>query len=146
MCFVNKRPHSNIIEEYGCVSTEVHLHLIAHKRTVFPHYKNSGLISMWVHKVFKGMISSSNFVEIARLVVLVRKDPGTTSPFSSLLDPLPWSTCTLFSLWAFLRKVNIRKESSIDKVPNKFQGKSLGLTEHSSSVFITATVSNIVRF
>ena len=37
----------------------------------------------------KGMISSSNFVEIARLVVLARKDPGTTSPFSSLLDPLP---------------------------------------------------------
>ena len=34
------------------------------------------------------MISSSNFVEIARLVVLARKDPGTTSPFSSLLDPL----------------------------------------------------------
>ena len=34
------------------------------------------------------MISFSNFVEIARLVVLARKDPGTTSPFSSLLDPL----------------------------------------------------------
>ena len=89
MCFVNKHPHSNIIEEYGYVSTEVHLYLIAQERTVFPHYKNSGLISMWVHKVFKGMISSSNFVEIARLVVLARKDPGTTSPFSSLLDPLP---------------------------------------------------------
>ena len=72
MCFVNKRPHSNIMEEYGCVSTEVHLHLIAHKRTVFP-----------------GMISSINFVDIDRLVVLARKDPGTTSPFSSLLDPLP---------------------------------------------------------
>ena len=40
-------------------------------------------------KSSNGMISSSNFVEIARLVVLVRKDPGTTSPFSSLLDPLP---------------------------------------------------------
>ena len=89
MCFVNKRPHSNIMEEYGCVSIEVHLHLIAHTRTVFPHYKNSGLISMWVHKFFKGMISSSNFVEIARLVVLARKDPGTTSTFSSVLDPLP---------------------------------------------------------
>ena len=45
-----------------------------------------------------------------------------------------------------LRKVNIRKESSIDKVPNKFQGKSLALTEHSPSVFVTATVSNVVRF
>ena len=32
------------------------------------------------------MISSSNFVAIARLVVLARKDPGTTSPFFSLLD------------------------------------------------------------
>ena len=32
------------------------------------------------------MISSSNFVAISRLVVLARKDPGTTSPFSSLLD------------------------------------------------------------
>ena len=42
----------------------------------------------------------------------------------------------------------IRKESSIDKVPNKFQGKSLALTEHSPSVFVTAhaTVSNVVRF
>ena len=39
-------------------------------------------------KSSKGMISSSNFVEIARLVVLARKNPGT-SPFSSLLDPLP---------------------------------------------------------
>ena len=146
MCFVNKRPHSNIMEEYGCVSVEVHLHLIAHKRTVFPHYKNSGPISMWVHKVFKGMISTSNFVGIARLVVKARKDPGTTSPFSSVLDPLPQSTCTLFSLRAFLRKVNIRKKNPIDKVPNKFQGKSLTSTAHSPSVFVTATVSNIVRF
>ena len=55
------------------------------------------------------MISSSNFVEIARLVVLARKDPGT-------------------------------------KVPHEFQGKSLALTEHSPSVFVTATVSNVVRF
>ena len=30
--------------------------------------------------------SSSNFVAIARLVVLARKDPRTTRPFSSLLD------------------------------------------------------------
>ena len=41
---------------------------------------------MWVHKFFKRMISSSNFVAIARLVVLAKKDLGTTSPFSSLLD------------------------------------------------------------
>ena len=82
-----------IILKYGYVSAEVHLPLIAHKRMVMPHYKNSGLrltfstiMSMWVHQFFKRMISSSNFVAIARLVVLARKDPGTTSPFSSLLD------------------------------------------------------------
>ena len=34
----------------------------------------------------------------------------------------------------------------MDKEPSKFQGKSLALTEHSPSVFVTATVSNIVRF
>ena len=50
------------------------------------------------------MISSSNFEAIARLVVLARKDPGTTSPFSSLVDPLSQLTCTMFSLRAFLRK------------------------------------------
>ena len=44
--FVNKRPHSNIIQEYRYVSTKVHLPLIAHKRTVMPHYKNSGLMSI----------------------------------------------------------------------------------------------------
>ena len=35
-----------IIFEYGYLSTEVHvplMSLIAHKRTVMPHYKNSGL-------------------------------------------------------------------------------------------------------
>ena len=92
--FVNKRPHSakrpysNIILECGYVTTELHLPLIAHKRTVMPlpSYKKSGLVCMWVHKFFKRMISSSNFVGIARLVVLARKDPGTTSPFSSFLD------------------------------------------------------------
>ena len=65
------------------------IHLIAHKRTVFPHYKNSGVMSMWVYKVFKRMISFSNFVAFVQLVILARKDPGTRSPFSSLLDPLP---------------------------------------------------------
>ena len=33
-------------------------------------------------------MTSSNFVAIVRLVVLVRKDPGTTSPLSSLFDPV----------------------------------------------------------
>ena len=113
MCYLNKRPHSakspysKIILEYGYVSTEVHLPLIAHKRTVMPHYKNNGLMSMCVHKFCKRMISSSNFVAIALLVVPARKDPGTTSPFSSPLDPLR----------AFLRKVNVRKESSIGTCP-----------------------------
>ena len=32
-----------IILKYGYVSAEVHLPLIAQKRTVMPHYKNSGL-------------------------------------------------------------------------------------------------------
>ena len=48
---------------------------------------------------------------IALLVVLARNAPGTTSPFSSLLDPVTL-TCTLFS-WRALRNVNIGKESSI---------------------------------
>ena len=137
--FVNKRPHSaklpysNIILEYGYVTSEVHLPLIAHKRTVMPHYKKSGLVCVWVHKFFKRMISSPNFVGIARLVVLARKDPGTTSPFSSLLD-------LHFVLTAgFLRKVNIRKESYIgtpasahaQKGCYQLQGKSLTITEHS---------------
>ena len=41
---------------------------------------------------------------IALLVVLARNAPGTTSPFSSLLDPVTL-TCTLFS-WRALRNVN----------------------------------------
>ena len=80
------------------------------------HYKNSGLrlsfstvMSMWVHNSFKRVISSSNFVAIALLVVLARNAPGTTSPFSSLLDPVTFFF--LFS-WRALRNVNIRKESS----------------------------------
>ena len=142
--------------EYGYVSTVVHLPLIAQKRTVMPHYKNSGLVSMWVYKFFKQMISSSNFVAaIARLVVLAegRIQPGTTSPFSSLLNPVTL-TCALFSLWALLRKLNIRKESSIgipasahaQKGCYQLQGKSLKLTEHSLSVLFTLTVTVIVRF
>ena len=47
----------------------------------------------------------------------------------------------VFLLRAFLRKPNIRKESSI-----QFQGKSLTLTEHSPSVFVTVTVSDIILF
>ena len=122
--------------------TEVHLHLIAHKRTVFPHYKNSGLISLWVHKVFKRMISFSNFVAITRLVVLARKDPWSTSSFFSLLDPLPWiALCSHYEL--FFKKSEYKEGKFHQQMPNKFQ---LTLTEHSLSVFVTITVSNVVRF
>ena len=115
---------SIIILEYGSVSTEVHLTLIAQQRTVpvMPHYKNSGLclsfstvMSLPVYKFFKRMISSSNFVAIAQLVVLAKKDPGTTSPFSSVLGPVTL-TCIFFSL-RDLRKVNTRNESSIGTCP-----------------------------
>ena len=113
---------SIIILEYGSVSTEVHLTLIAQQRTVMPHYKNSGLwlsfstvMSLPVYKFFKRMISSSNFVAIAQLVVLARKDPGTTSPFSSVFGPVTL-TCIFFSLRA-LRKVNTKNESSIATCP-----------------------------
>ena len=63
------------------------------------------------------MISSSNFVVriMTRLVVLVRKDLGTTSPFSCLLDPV-----TLTGTLASFKKMNIgniRKESPIGTCP-----------------------------
>ena len=61
------------------------------------------------------MISSSNFVAMAQLVVLARKDPGTTSPFASVLGPVTL-TCIFFSLRA-LRKVNTKNESSIGTCP-----------------------------
>ena len=93
----------------------VHLPLVAHIPYVTMHYKNSGLrlslstvMSMQANNSFKRIISSPNFVAIALLVGLARKDPGTTSPFSSLLYP-DILTCTLFS-WRALRNVNIRKE------------------------------------
>ena len=117
--FVNKRPHSakgpysNIILDYGYVSTKVHLPLIAHKQTVVPHWKR-GLMPMWVHKFFKWMISLSNFVAIARLVVLARKDPGTTSPWSSNLD-------LHFALFARFFKKGENKEGKFHRhMPKKF--------------------------
>ena len=118
--FVNKHPHS-AKRPYSNIMVRINGNrgsssFIAHKQTVMPHYKNNGIMSMWVLKFFKRMISSSNFVAIAQLVVLARKDPGTTSPFSSLLHPVIL-TCTLFSLGAFLRKVNTLKESSIGTCP-----------------------------
>ena len=70
--------------------------------------KQWSYVHVTVHKLFKRMISSSNFVAIAWLVVLARKHmiQGQRVRFPVSL------TCTLFSLRAFLRKVNIRKETS----------------------------------
>ena len=80
---------------------------------------------MWVHKFFKRMISSSNFVAIAQLVVLARKDPRTASPFSSLLDPVTL-TCTLFPLWAFFKKDEYKEGKFHRRMPHyELQGKSL---------------------
>ena len=64
------------------------------------------------------MISSSNFVAIARLVVLARKDPVATSLFSSLLDPVTL-TCTLFSLRAFFKKGEYKEGKFYRHVPKK---------------------------
>ena len=103
----NKRLYCYIILEYGYVSAEVHLPLTVHKRTVMPHYKNSGLMSMW------RCINSSD--EWSRLQILWRllgwsswrgRIQGERVRFPVSL------TCTLFSLRAFLRKVSIRKETS----------------------------------
>ena len=69
-----------MLEYRYVVSMEVHLPLIAHKRRVMPHYKNSGLrlifstimfivAYVWVHKFFKRMISSLNFLATARVVI-----------------------------------------------------------------------------
>ena len=98
------------ILEYGYVSTKVYLPLIARKRTVMPHYKNSGLMSMLqVHKFFKRMIFFPNFVTIARLVVRARKDPGDKksvfqSPWSSHLD-----LHFVFTADFFFRKVEYKE-------------------------------------
>ena len=59
-------------------------------------------------------MSSSNFAAIARLVVLARKDPRTTSPFSSLLD-------LHFVLTAAFFKKGECKEGKFHRhMPNKF--------------------------
>ena len=56
------------------------------------------------------------------------------------------------SFFSLSRKVHIFKKGEYKEgkfhrqMPNKFQGKSLTLTENSPSVFVTVTVSNIVRF
>lgn len=74
-----------------------------------PHYKNSNLhlnlstiVSTWNHSSFKQMTSSQNSVTVAWLIVLVRKDPGTTSPFSSPLDPFQRKAKVSFSTFCTL--------------------------------------------
>ena len=57
---------------------------------------NYYIIPMRVHSSCKRMTSSSHFAAIARLFVLARKDPVTTSLFSSILDPVTM-TWTLLS-------------------------------------------------
>ena len=60
------------------------------------------------------MISSSNFVATALLIILARKDPGTTSPFSS---PLDWH----FVLTAgFFKKGEYKEEKFHRHMPSKF--------------------------
>ena len=70
----------------------------------------------------KRIISSSNFVAIAWLVVLVMRDPGTTGPLSSLLYRVTL-TCIVRTLWA-LREVNVRKPSSIGTCPTSLLSAS----------------------
>ena len=88
------------------------------------------------------MISSSNFVAIAQLVVLARKDPRTASPFSSLLDPVTL-TCTLFPLRAFFKKDEYKEGKFHRRMPHyELQGNF----PHSPSVFVTVTAFVNVRF
>ena len=91
------------------------------------------------------MISSSNFVAITRLVVMARKDPGTTSPFYSLLDPLHFDLHVVLTTGC-LKKGEYKEGKFHRHTPNKFPCKSLTFTEHSLSVFVTVTVSVISRF
>ena len=92
------------------------------------------------------MISSSNFVAIAWLVILARKDPRTASPFSSLLKSITLIDLH-FVLTASFSKEGEYKEGKFHRQrPNTFQAKSLTLTEYLPSKFVTVIVSNIVRF
>ena len=57
------------------------------------------------------------------------------------LSPVPLYLSSLSFLCTVLHYLN-----SWNRPPNKFQGKSLTLTEHSLSVCVTVTDSNVVRF
>ena len=93
----------------------------------------------WVHKV-----SFSNFVAIARLVVLRGRIQGQQVRFPvSLIHYFDFHVVLATS---FLKKSEYNEGKFHQQMPNKFQAKSLTLTEHSLSVFVTVTVSNVVRF
>ena len=108
--------------EYGYVSTEVHLPLVSHKRTVSPSYKTVGFD--WVSHLlclYECIIPSNEWSLLQILWRLLGRFwswSWSWSPFLSLLAPVAL-TCTLFSLRAW-RKVNIRKESSIGTCPTSF--------------------------
>ena len=57
------------------------------------------------------------------------------------LSPVPLYLSSLSLLCTALHYLN-----SWNRPPNKFQGKYLTLTEHSLSVCVTVTDSNVVRF
>ena len=64
------------------------------------------------------MKSSINFAMIAWLVVVVRMDPGTTNPFSGLLDAFQINIKALFlTFYCFSKTKTKKKEKSL--VPNK---------------------------
>ena len=53
---------------------------------------------------------SINFAMIAWLVVVVRRDPGTTNPFSSLLDAFQINIKALFLTFYCFSKTKTKKE------------------------------------
>ena len=56
---------------------------------------------------------------IAWLVVVVRMDPGTTNPFSGLLDAFQINIKALFLTFCCFSKKNKNKNKKMSLVPNK---------------------------
>ena len=67
------------------------------------------------------MNSSINFAMIAWLVVVVRRDPGTTNPFSSLFDAFQINIKAVFFTFYCFSKTKTKKTKKKEKslVPNK---------------------------
>lgn len=101
---------------------------------LIPNYENRGqhlslstLMSAWVHSSFKRIIWSQNFVMIAGLIFLARKDPGMSSMHISKSS---WSFSkkhqTLFQI-LFIKKemspVPISSLVQIDTLPWGTKGK-----------------------